>query len=487
MSTDTQAQSASFNGLGLAPKLLEILSDLKYTTPTPIQHQAIPHAVEGKDVVGVAQTGTGKTLAFGAPMLQRLAQTKGRGLVLLPTRELALQVEETLIKIGKPLGLRTAVLIGGASMGPQLSAIRRDPHVIIATPGRLLDHMEQKTLKLDRISILILDEADRMLDMGFWPQIKRIVAAVPTERQTMLFSATLSKEVMDLASKQMRLPINIEVAPQGTTAERVTQEFFIVRKEDKMRLLEKVLGDYKGSTIVFTRTKHGASRVMKSVKRMGHTAAEIHGNRSLNQRKDALLGFKNGNYRVLVATDIAARGIDVKGIELVINFDLPTVAADYVHRIGRTARAGAEGHAISFAMPDEKRDIRDIERLIRTNLSVSELPADLPAARSVPQNEMPRAYESAPRGSFGKRRGGQGGFRGGSAPRPSGAGFGPSRRAFHARPGMQAGPGMVSASQPSRPGYGAGRRGSRGKFAAPRPISIPRDEGPYEGGAERLA
>lgn len=477
MPKDTQAQSASFNGLGIAPKLLEILADLKFSTPTPIQHQAIPHAVEGKDVVGIAQTGTGKTLAFGVPMLQRLAQTKGRGLILLPTRELALQVEEALIKIGKPLGIRTAVLIGGASMGPQLGAIRRDPHIVVATPGRLLDHMEQKTLKLDRISILVLDEADRMLDMGFWPQIKRIVAAVPTERQTMLFSATLSKEVMDLASKQMRLPINIEVAPQGTTAERVTQEIFIVRKDDKIRLLEKVLTDWKGSTIVFTRTKHGATRVMKGVKRMGHTAAEIHGNRSLNQRKDALLGFKNGNYRVLVATDIAARGIDVKGIELVVNYDLPTVAADYVHRIGRTARAGAEGHAISFAMPDEKHEVRNIERLIRTSLAVTELPSNLPAARIVPQSEMRRDFDRPARpGGFGARRG----F---SGARPQGTTSG-RRAPFHARPAMASAP-AAAARPPARPGFGQGRRGNRAGGSGPRNLSG--GEGNYEGGAERLA
>lgn len=481
MPKDSPAHSASFNGLGIAPKLLEILSELKYTTPTPIQHQAIPHAVEGKDVVGVAQTGTGKTLAFGVPMLQRIAQTKGRGLILLPTRELALQVEEALIKIGKPLGIRTAVLIGGASMGPQLSAIRRDPHIIVATPGRLIDHMEQKTLKLDRISILVLDEADRMLDMGFWPQIKRIVVAVPTDRQTMLFSATLSKEVMDLASKQMKLPINIEVAPQGTTAERVTQEIFIVRKDEKIRLLEKVLTDWKGSTIVFTRTKHGATRVMKGVKRMGHSAAEIHGNRSLNQRKDALEGFKNGRYRVLVATDIAARGIDVKGIELVVNYDLPTVAADYVHRIGRTARAGAEGHAISFAMPDERRDVRDIERLIRTSLAITELPSDLPAARAVPASDFAREPRQSGYGAG--RRGGQSSGRGNFGARPQSGGFGASRRGpFHARPAM-ASVSTPGARAPQRPTF-ATRPPSRRAGPTPHP---PHTEGNYEGGAERLA
>ena len=405
----------TFNGLGLAPGLLSILERLKFTTPTPIQFQAIPAAVEGKDVVGVAQTGTGKTLAFGLPMIQRLAQTKGRGLILLPTRELALQVEEALKMFGAPLGLRTAVLIGGASMGPQVAALRRDPHVIVATPGRLIDHMEQKTAKLDRVCILVLDEADRMLDMGFWPQIKKILATVPTERQTMLFSATLSKEIMEVATINMKIPLRIEVAPQGTTAERVTQEIFMVHKEDKIRLLEKVLGDYRGAVIVFSRTKHGASKIMRNIKQMGHSATEIHSNRSLHQRKEALLGFKSGKYRVLVATDIAARGIDVQGVELVVNFDLPSQSADYEHRIGRTARAGAEGHAISFALPAEKFEVRQIERLIRKPLAVSKMPGDLPPHRAQPASSFVQESHARPqhRSSFRPQSSG-----GGSKPRP---------------------------------------------------------------------
>ena len=382
----------TFNGLGIAPRLLSVLESLGFQTPTPIQHQAIPPAIEGKDVIGVAQTGTGKTLAFGLPVLQHIMAFKGRVLVVLPTRELALQVDETLMKVGKSLGLRTAVLIGGMSMGPQIGALKRDPHVIVATPGRLLDHMEQKLVSLNRISILVLDEADRMLDMGFWPQVRRIITAVPKERQTMLFSATLSKEIMELITGHMKLPVRIEVAPSGTTAERVTQEFFIVRKEEKIRLLEKVLGDYAGATLVFSRTKHGAKKIMRGVRAMGHSAAEIHGNRSLNQRKEALEGFKTGRYRVLVSTDIASRGIDVKGIELVINFDLPTESADYVHRIGRTARAGAEGHAISFAEPAQKREMREIERLIRKAVPVSALP-ELPPARALPHVSSDDRYE----------------------------------------------------------------------------------------------
>ncbi len=382
-SSAPQASEHTFHGLGIAPNLLQVLESLHFKTPTPIQHKAIPPAIEGKDVIGVAQTGTGKTLAFGIPTIQCLLASRGRGLIVLPTRELALQVEETLAKVGRPLGLTTAVLIGGMSMGPQISAIRRDPHIIIATPGRLLDHVGQRTLNLSRISVMVLDEADRMLDMGFWPQVRKIIAAVPKDRQTMLFSATLSKEIMDLITGHMKLPVRIEVAPPGTTVERVTQEFFIVRKEEKIRLLEKVLGDHTGSTLVFSRTKHGAKKIMRGVRAMGHSAAEIHGNRSLNQRKEALEGFKAGRYRVLVATDIASRGIDVKGIELVVNYDLPMESADYVHRIGRTARAGAEGHAISFAEPAQRREMRDIERLIRKAVPVSALP-ELPPARAIP-------------------------------------------------------------------------------------------------------
>ncbi|MDO8183463.1 MAG: DEAD/DEAH box helicase [bacterium] len=361
----------TFDGLGIAPNLLTELTKLGFKEPTPIQHQAIPPALEGKDVIGVAQTGTGKTLAFGLPLIQRLASGHKYGLVLVPTRELALQIEVELRKISSHQPLRTAILIGGSPMGAQLRALKAGPQVVIATPGRLNDHWLKKTINLTGVGILVIDEADRMLDMGFWPQIKRLIAGIPADHQTLLFSATLSKEILALASKHMKLPTSIEVAPSGTTVDKVSQEFLMVRKEDKMHLLKKVLGEYRGSTIVFTRTKHGASRVMRGVKTLGHTAAEIHSNRSLGQRKEALEGFKAGRYRVLVATDIAARGIDVKGIELVINYDLPGQSEDYVHRIGRTARAGAAGHAISFATPDQRREIKDIERLIRKPIPVS--------------------------------------------------------------------------------------------------------------------
>ncbi len=383
----------TFDGLGLAPNLMEQLTKLGFKNPTPIQLQAIPPALEGKDVIGVAQTGTGKTLAFGLPLIQKLGHGSKYGLILVPTRDLALQVEAELRKIGGS-HLKTAVLIGGSPMGAQIRAIKARPQVVIATPGRLNDHLQQKTIFLNYVGFLVIDEADRMLDMGFWPQIKKVIADLPLDRQTLLFSATLSKEIMELASKHMKLPTSIEVAPPGTTADKVSQEFLMVRKEDKLRLLAKVLSERRGSTIVFTRTKHGASKVMRGVREMGHTTAEIHSNRSLGQRKEALEGFKAGRYRVLVATDIAARGLDVKGIELVVNYDLPSQSEDYVHRIGRTARAGAEGHAISFATPDQRRDIRQIENLIRKQIPVTNAPGF--NANTVTPELTPRPTHSRP-------------------------------------------------------------------------------------------
>ena len=276
----------TFDGLGIAPAVRDVLARLSFDTPTPIQHQSIPLGIEGKDLIGIAQTGTGKTLAFGIPMIQRL-MTDGGGLVLVPTRELALQVEESLRRVGTPLGVKTAVLIGGAPMNPQIRALRSGPHIVIATPGRLIDHMEQGTIRLSGVSVLVLDEADRMLDMGFLPQMKRILTEIPRERQTMLFSATLSREIMQIAETHMKVPTSIEIAPQGTTAERVTQEIFIVPKQAKIALLEKVLTDYKGSTLVFTKMKYTAKRISAHLRSVGHNAAEIHSNRSLSQRKEA--------------------------------------------------------------------------------------------------------------------------------------------------------------------------------------------------------
>jgi len=366
----TQA-SANFYGLGIAPKILDILERMKFKIPTPIQLKAIPLALEGKDIVGIAQTGTGKTHSFAIPMVQRLVQKKGIGLVLAPTRELAIQIDEAFQEIARAFSMRTACLIGGAPMPPQVQALRRDPHIVIATPGRLIDHMSQWNFLPDSVIMLVLDEADRMLDMGFAPQIEKILRFLPRERQTMLFSATMPKEIMNIAAKYMKLPLSVEIAPSGTTAELVTQELFIVKKESKTQLLKKLLGQYHGTVLLFSRTKHNAKKIVRSIRDMGYSASEIHSNRSLAQRRDALEGFKSGKYRVLVATDIASRGIDVTGIELVLNYDLPEDAENYVHRIGRTARAGHKGHAVSFATPDQGNDVRDIERLIKATLPVS--------------------------------------------------------------------------------------------------------------------
>ncbi len=403
--TQPNPTEVSFQNLGISPKLLGLLQHQKFTKPTPIQHQAIPIALEGKDVVGIAQTGTGKTLAYGLPMIQRLAQHKGQALILVPTRELAIQVDEELQKIGRPLNLRTAVIIGGASMHQQIQSLRRVPHIIIATPGRLVDHLQQKTLSLHQIKIIVLDEADRMFDIGFAPQIKQILGATPRDRQTMLFSATMPPEIAKMAAQHMRLPLRIEVAPAGTPAAQVEQELFIVNKEIKMQLLDKLLADNPGTVLVFSRTKHGAKKIAAAVRHMGHSAVELHSNRSLAQRKAALFGFKSGQFRVLIATDIAARGIDVHEISLVINYDLPDNSEDYVHRIGRTGRAGSFGRAISFAAPEERGDVRSIERLIKKTLPILALPV-LPPRRVMP----PTSQEYRARPNFRGRRPDRGGF-----------------------------------------------------------------------------
>lgn len=393
-----------FYDLGIGEKILDILTNKGFDIPTPIQHQVIPGALEGKDVIGIAQTGTGKTLAFGIPMIQRLAINKGQGLIVLPTRELALQVEQALTAIGKPLGLRCAIIIGGVPQFSQVKALKSNPHIVIATPGRLADLMEQGLYKLNQVSIITLDEADRMLDVGFLPQIKKILQTAPKDRQTMLFSATMPQSISSLASAFMKLPIRIEIAPQGTSAENVEQEIFVIVKNKKMRLLDSLLQQYHdNTTLIFSRTKHGAKRIARDIRHMGHTATEIHANRSQAQRKAALEGFTMGKFRIMVATDIAARGIDVKNISLVINFDLPDNSEDYVHRIGRTGRAGRYGKAISFVAPDQKTDIKKIERLIRKSLPVLALP-ELPPEREKPPREK-NTHVSARRYPSDKSRG----------------------------------------------------------------------------------
>ncbi len=402
----TQPIGQTFGSLGIAPDILKVLEGMKILVPTPIQHQAIPTGLEGKDIIGIAQTGTGKTLAFGIPLLQRLHAHGGRALIILPARELAHQVEESLRPIAFALKIGVAVFIGGASMHLQRQMIKRNPRILIATPGRLIDHLEQRTITLREVSVLVLDEADRMLDMGFAPQINKILKAVPPNRQTLLFSATMPVEIAKIAANHMKLPVRVEVAPAGTAAERVEQHMIIMRKEDKISILDKLLKDTQGTVLIFVRTKHGAKKLTTSLRALFHNSAEIHSNRSLAQRREALAGFKSGRYRILVATDIAARGIDVVDLEVVVNFDLPDNPDDYVHRIGRTGRAGKAGQAISFVTPDQRNEIRIIERLIRSTIPVSEIP---PMDGSVHPPE--RSGSPAPRRSF--HRGGGGGHRSG--------------------------------------------------------------------------
>ncbi|PIZ72958.1 hypothetical protein COY07_02585 [Candidatus Peregrinibacteria bacterium CG_4_10_14_0_2_um_filter_43_11] len=378
----------SFHELGLDAPILKILDQLHFHTPTPIQAQAIPDALNGEDIIGVAQTGTGKTLAFGLPIIQRLIRHGGKGLILLPTRELALQVEEMLQKIARSFGLRTVTIIGGAPMHHQIKDLRRNPHVIIGTPGRLIDHMERRTIPLQDVSILVLDEADRMLDMGFAPQIKKLLQVVPKDRQTMLFSATMPNDIVKIATQHMKRPTHVEVARQGSPATLVHQEIYIVAQNQKRNLLSVLLRQYQGTVLVFSRTKHGAKKICRDVNQMDYRAAEIHSNLSLAQRRKSLEGFKKGVYRVLVATDIAARGIDVNDIALVINYDVPEYAEDYVHRIGRTGRAGKKGRAITFIMPSQSDKLRKIERLIEAKIPIINLPKGLPE----PEQEAPKVH-----------------------------------------------------------------------------------------------
>lgn len=391
MKTEQKEKPMGFDNLGISPSILAALQNLGITNPTPIQHKAIPIAIVGGDLIGIAQTGTGKTFAFGVPMIEQLGKTNGKGLVLLPTRELALQVEENLRLLGEKMGLRTAALIGGEAISKQVAQIRRNPHIVVATPGRLNDALKRGIIRLSQVKVLVLDEADMMLDMGFLPQVEEILSQVPKDRQTMLFSATMPTAIARLAATHMKLPVSIEVAPAGSTAEKVEQEMYVMRKDDKFMHLEKILKDHDGSVLIFARTRFGAKHLTQQLGQIKISVAEIHSNRSFEQRKAALAGFKSGKYRVLVATDIAARGIDVKGIELVINYDLPDASEDYVHRIGRTGRAGKPGKAISFAVPSQYKDIKSIERLIKKEIALTKFAElNVPISRNSKDNPRRR-------------------------------------------------------------------------------------------------
>ena len=369
-----------FNQLGLSAELLRAVDEKGYSEATPIQQQAIPHILEGHDILAGAQTGTGKTAGFTLPLLQRLQfgeanRRKIRALVLTPTRELAAQVGDSVRDYGRYLPFRTAVIYGGVSINTQISRLRKGVDVVVATPGRLLDHMQQGTIDLSAVEVLVLDEADRMLDMGFIRDIRKVLKVLPKKRQNLLFSATFSDDIKRLAANTLNSPAEIQVAQQNTTADKVSQLVFPVDKGRKRELLShRISKENWQQVLVFTRTKHGANRLAGQLEADGITATAIHGNKSQSARTRALQDFKSGSVRVLVATDIAARGLDINRLPHVVNYELPHVAEDYVHRIGRTARAGHEGHAISLVCVDELKLLSDIEKLLGTEIEKQFLP-----------------------------------------------------------------------------------------------------------------
>ncbi|MBL8785586.1 MAG: DEAD/DEAH box helicase [Deltaproteobacteria bacterium] len=449
----------SFTELNLIDPLLRAVAEEGYSQPTPIQARAIPHVLAGRDLLGLAQTGTGKTAAFALPILQRLAlahPTSGgandqakpaaqrgprpiRVLVVTPTRELASQIGESFTSYGRHLPFTSTVIFGGVNARPQEETLRRGVDVLIATPGRLLDHMGQGLVRFDGLEILVLDEADRMLDMGFLPDVRRVLKALPAKRQSLFFSATMPTEVKALAATMLKNPAEVAVVPPATTAEKVAQTVYHVQNAEKRALLVTLLAD-KGMerVLVFTRTKHGANRLVDHLKVWGTEAAVIHGNKSQNAREKALAGFKDGSVRVLVATDIAARGIDVDGVSHVVNFDLPNLPESYVHRIGRTARAGASGIAIALCAPDERAFLTDIERAIRMRIPVTPSPTIAPTLLVAP----PQSRETARDGE-----------------RHSQKGLNPAR--------------LGGQRRSDGGGQGRGGRGARGNDARSRPSSEP--------------
>jgi ATP-dependent RNA helicase RhlE len=471
----------SFDSLGLAESLLRAVREAGYTTPTPIQAQAIPAVLSGGDVMGGAQTGTGKTAGFVLPMLQRLMDKPAvrdargklpiRALILTPTRELAAQVEESVRTYGKHSKLTSMVMFGGVGMQPQIDKLRRGVDILVATPGRLLDHHGQRTLDLSHVEIFVLDEADRMLDMGFLPDIKKVLAVLPQKKQSLLFSATFSDEIKALADRLLNAPVLIEVARRNQTADLIAQKVHPVGREMKKDLLVHLVKDNDWhQVLVFTRMKHGANRLVEHLLKNGISAMAIHGNKSQTARTKALADFKKGELQVLVATDIAARGIDIDQLPHVVNFELPNVPEDYVHRIGRTGRAGTKGEAISLVCVDENGFLRDIERLTK-----NEIPREIVPGFEPPAHERPEPIvlgrmvigEGAGRGGMRPRRDGPGrsdsgrghGGGGGGGGRNSGNGNGARQSNGHG--------GAVRSSD--RPASAAPRRESAGGSGSPRP------------------
>jgi len=471
-----------FQDLALSEPLLKALQEEGYETPTPIQQQAIPHLLEGRDLLGIAQTGTGKTAAFALPILQRLAESgrarqpkAPRALILAPTRELAIQVEESFRNYGRHLPLRSTCIFGGVGEQPQKVAMQRGVDILVATPGRLIDLIGQGAIMLGSLEVFVLDEADRMLDMGFIHDIRRILKHLPPHRHNLFFSATMPEDIAGLAGSILSNPARVEVTPVSTPVERIAQRLHFVGKTAKHQLLRHLLLNDPSiaRVIVFSRTKHGANRIAENLEKAGITAAAIHGNKSQNRRQEALLGFREGKLRALVATDIAARGIDVDGVTHVINFDLPDVPETYVHRIGRTARAGAEGAAITFCSSEERDELRQVERLIKRTIPVAKnpdgfdepLPEDVEARldrRDAGRGDRPRHETRKPSQGGGRPGPSAGGQRGGNgpAPRPQGQGGGSGR------PQGQGGDGRPrQGGSPGQGGQGGngGRSGDRNR------------------------
>ncbi len=453
--------NSSFEALGLSEALVRAVTDLGYTQPTPIQLQAIPPVLAGSDLMAGAQTGTGKTAAFVLPILQRLGTTPRehrapRVLILAPTRELAAQVEESVRDYGKHVHAKCAVIFGGVSIRPQFDALKRGVDIVVATPGRLLDHVGQKTIDLSKIEVLVLDEADRMLDMGFLPDMKRVFAQLPKQRQTLLFSATFSDEIRTLAATLMRNPVSVQATPRNSTVEAVDQKAISIERTRKSELLAHLIKDNQWfQVLVFTRTKHGANRLAEYLGKHGVTALAIHGNKSQNARTRALADFKRGDLQALVATDIAARGLDIEQLPHVVNFDLPNVPEDYVHRIGRTGRAGATGEAISLVSRDEEALLRDIERLIKRPIPRMTVPSYQPSAAVGATHDVEQRPARAPHGrkSSSSR----------TAPRS------PARRDQPARSAPSHGKGRVS--PPAQPGPSSGQRANTGASKRTTPAS----------------
>ena len=488
----------SFASLGLIEPLVRAVSECGYTTPTPIQQQAIPAVLGGGDLLAGAQTGTGKTAGFTLPLLQRLTQTPARkpgairALVLTPTRELAAQVEESVRQYGVHLPLKSMMMFGGVSINPQISQLKRGVDILVATPGRLLDHVQQKTVDLSGVEILVLDEADRMLDMGFIHDIKKVLALLPKQRQNLLFSATFSDEIKTLADRLLNQPAMIEVARRNAPIELVAQRAMFVEQKAKRHLLAHLIKEHAWfQVLVFTRTKHGANRLAEQLTKGGIPSLAIHGNKSQNARTRALAEFKSGELQVLVATDIAARGIDISELPHVVNFELPNVPEDYVHRIGRTGRAGATGEALSLVAPDEGKFLADIEKLTRRKIERAGVPVfEIPptAAAEDAQPRPPRQPQG--RGRQGQSRDGAGNSRSRSAtPRAADAGRSstptqPRRSADGQRP-RNAQP-QTANGRPARPARGdangnvqpRARREADGNRARPEQASTRHSDAP---------